>query len=63
MAILNCAEVRQQGYHNTDEFVVPGITTHLDFSNSRIFTFQSNKIDGAYRLQELKDWLEISVSK
>ena len=63
VATLNCADVRQQGYHNTEEFVVPGITTHLDLSNSRIFTFQSNKIDGAYRLQELKDWLGLSVSK
>merc|ERR1711935_936724 len=39
---------------NMEEFVVPGITTNLDFSNSRIFNFQAAKIDGAYRLQVLK---------
>ena len=54
VATLNCANVKQQGYHNTEEFVVPGITTDLDFSNSRIFNFQVAKIDGAYRLQVLK---------
>ena len=54
VAVLNCANVRQPGYHNTEGFVVPGITTTLDMSNSRINNFLFNILDGTYRLQNLK---------